>query len=103
MLQADMRYTGDVWQDQFVTLVLTCSGENMSIFNEDYISKYIQKRSYKPNEWNKIKFTKTISSNETMDFDLTLYLSTTHKDEVWNPEHGVYLKNIQLTILESEN
>ena len=98
-----MLYTGEVWQDQFISLVLTCKGEDLSIFNEDYISKYIQKSSYKPDEWNNILFTKTISLNGLTDFDYKLYLTSTHKDDVWNPEHGVYLKNIQLTIFESND
>lgn len=102
-LQAEMLYTGEVWQDQFISLVLTCKGEDFSIFNEDYISKYIQKSSYKPDEWNNILFTKTISLNGLTDFDYKLYLTSTHKDDVWNPEHGVYLKNIQLTIFESND
>ena len=98
-----MLYTGSVWQDQFATLVLNCHGENISIFNEDYISKYIQNESYEPNVWYPMKFTKTIRLDSPDSLDLILYLSTTHKDDVWNPEHGVYLKNIQLTILESDN
>lgn len=103
LLQSDMLYTGSVWQDQFATLVLNCHGENISIFNEDYISKYIQNESYEPNVWYPMKFTKTIRLDSPDSLDLILYLSTTHKDDVWNPEHGVYLKNIQLTILESDN
>lgn len=103
LLQADILYTGDVWQDQFVSLILKCSGKDISLFNEDYISKYIQETSYKPNEWYSMKFTKTIHIDTPTDLDIKLYLATTHKDEVWNPEHGVHLKNIQLTILEAQH
>lgn len=99
-IEADLMYTGDVWQDQFICIVFECKGTNISsIFSEDFISKYIQANSYKPNNWYKMKISKTLVVNQSNRLNMAIYLTTTHKDDIWNPDHSVLLKNVKMQIL----
>lgn len=99
-IEADLMYTGNVWQDQFICIVFECKGENISpVFSEDFISKYIQANPYTPNNWYKMRITKTLVVNQSEQLDMAIYLTTTHKDDVWNPDHSVLLRNVKMQIL----
>ena len=103
VMTADMKYTGRVWQDAFINLVVDCVGNNMeTVYSSDYISKYIMERSPEANKWQKLEVTKIISTNHSDKFELKVYLLPTHKDELWNPEHTVTLKNVKITIFKNE-
>ena len=46
-----------------------------------------------------MSFNKTIAIADAFQcVDLSVYLRTTHKDEFWNPEHSVLLKNIKVNV-----
>ena len=103
VMTADMKYTGRVWQDEFINLVFECVGDKMEkVYSSDYISKYIMERSPQANTWQKLEVTKIISTNHSDKFELKVYLLPTHKDEMWNPEHTVTLKNVKITVFKNE-
>lgn len=100
VITADVRYTGSVWQDQFINIALDYIYDNgQKLNNIDNISKNFVERSYKQNEWTKFELTKTFSVKDFNRNELEIYLEPTKKDYLWNPEHTVTLKNINITIL----
>lgn len=100
VLTADVMYTGNVWQDAFIYLIVECNGDKMSqVYSLDYISKYIMERTPAPDKWQKLNVTKIISVNNSDSFELKVYLLPTTKDDLWNPEHTVTLKNVNVNVL----
>lgn len=103
-ITGEISYTGNVYQDQFISIVFNCEGDSISkIYNEDYISKYIQSSSYQANKKYPIQITKTLALNNSSNPMLSIYMMTTHKDDVWNPKHSVSLYNVKLSIFANEN
>ena len=76
-------------------------------FEERYVRKYkdlfpdrrITNSWYDKNRWTKMEFVKIFSLKETDNHKLEIYLKPTTKDYLWNPEHSVTLKNINIMIL----
>lgn len=100
VVSADIKYTGDVFQDAFINLVFECNGEGINkVYSSDYISKYIMERMPEADKWQKFEFSKTVSVNHSSNYELKLYLLPTHKDELWNPNHTVTLKNVKISVL----
>lgn len=100
VLTADVMYTGNVWQDAFISLVVECNGEGMNkVYSTDYISKYIMNRTPEPDKWQKLEMSKIISVDDVDKFELKAYMLPTFKDDVWNPDHSVLLKNVNIKIL----
>ncbi|MBQ7533043.1 MAG: sulfatase-like hydrolase/transferase [Bacteroidales bacterium] len=100
VVSADIKYTGDVFQDAFINLVFECNGEGINkIYSSDYISKYIMERMPEADKWQKFEFSKTVSVNHSGNYELKLYLLPTHKDELWNPDHTVTLKDVKISVL----
>ena len=99
VMTADIKYTGQVWQDAFISLVVECNGEGMDrVYSTDYISKYIMNRTPEAEKWQKLEMSKIISVSEVKDFELKSYLLPTFKDDLWNPDHSVTLKNVEIKI-----
>lgn len=99
VMTADIKYTGQVWQDAFISLVVECNGEGMDrVYSTDYISKYIMNRTPKAEKWQKLEMSKMISVSEVKNFELKSYLLPTFKDDLWNPDHSVTLKNVGIKI-----
>lgn len=99
VMTADIKYTGHVWQDAFISLVVECNGEGMDrVYSTDYISKYIMNRTPEAEKWQKLEMSKIISVSEVKDFELKSYLLPTFKDDVWNPDHSVTLKNVEIKV-----
>ena len=97
VMTADIMYTGYVWQDKFINLIVDCSGDNMErVYSSDYISKYIMSRIPERDKWQKLQMSKIISINESNNIELTIFLLPTYKDDLWNPEHTVTLKNVEI-------
>ncbi len=104
VLTADIFYTGNVWQDKFISLVVECSGNNMeNVYSSDYISKYITERYPIAMKWQKLEMTKVFSVGQSDDMKLKIYLLPTHKDDMWDPTHTVTLKNLKINILGARN
>lgn len=100
VVSADIKYTGDVFQDAFINLVFECNGEGINkVYSSDYISKYIMERMPEADKWQKFEFSKTVSVNHSANYELKLYLLPTHKDELWNPNHTVTLKDVKISVL----
>lgn len=103
VLTADIKYSGMVWQDAFINLIVECTGNKISqVYSSEYISKYIMERTPEPDKWQKLEVTKTIMLNNSDNFELKAYLLPTFKDYLWNPEHTVTLKNVKVTVLKYE-
>lgn len=103
VMTADMMYTGNVWQDAFINLVFECVGDGIDkIYSSDYISKYIMERTPSPDKWQKLEFSKIASVNHSDNYELKVYMMPTHKDDLWDPNHTVTLKNITITVLKNE-
>lgn len=102
IMTADVTYTGEVWQDQFISLGVDLSYDKGQKINaSDNISKSFVNREYHPNETIKLEFTKVFNVKDFEDINLEIYLKSTEKDYMWNPEHSVMLKNINIKILGS--
>lgn len=100
IMTADVLYTSGVWQDQFINLGVRYShGKNQSINSSDNISKSFVDGWYDKNRWTKMEFVKIFSLKETDNHKLEIYLKPTTKDYLWDPEHSVLLKNINIMIL----
>lgn len=99
MMTSDIIYTGNVWQDAFISLVVECNGEGMNkVYSTDYISKYIMNRTPEPDKWQKLEMSKIISVDGVDKFELKAYMLPTFKDDMWNPDHSVTLKNVGIKI-----
>lgn len=102
IMTADVTYTGEVWQDQFISLGVDLSyDKGLKINASDNISKSFSNREYHPNETTKLEFTKVFNVKDFDDINFEIYLKSTEKDYMWNPEHSVMLKNINIKILGS--
>ena len=100
IMTADIKYTGKVWQDQFINIGIDCRyGKKQEINSLDNISKSIVEKNYSPNKWLKLELTKTFYVKDSNNNDFEIYLKPTDKDYHWNPEHSITLKNINITIL----
>ena len=99
-MTADVIYTANVWQDQFINLGIDLTHNNGNIIKEvDNISKGFAKRVYHPNEVTKLEFTKVFNVTDFKNISIEMYLKPTEKDYLWNPEHSVTLKNINIKVL----
>lgn len=102
IMTADATYTGEVWQDQFINLGVNLrydKGQKINAF--DNISKSFSNREYHPNEMTKLEFTKVFNVKDFEDINFEIYLKPTDKDYMWNPEHSVMLKNINIKVVGS--
>lgn len=103
IITADILYTDSVWQDQFINLGIDYFYDrNSKITQYDNISKNIVGK-YRPNKWLKLEFVKIFY---TEDFDknkFDIYLRATEKNSLWNPNHTVTLKNINISVLGSKD
>lgn len=100
VMTADVVYTGRVWQDQFINLGINLTHDNdLEINNYDNISKNFVGKEHHPNKPIKLEFTKVFSVKDFEDNNFEIYLKPTDKDYLWNPEHSVTLKNINVKIL----
>ncbi len=99
VMSADIKYTGQVWQDAFISLVVECNGDGMDrVYSTDYISKYIMNRTPEAEKWQKLELSKIISVDGVDKFELKAYMLPTFKDDMWNPDHSVTLKNVKIKI-----
>ena len=102
VVTADVKYTGEVTQSKFISLCLNyVHNKKTVVSHSDYISKLLTVKDYKPNQWMKMEFIKTISVKDYEECELDIYLKPTHTDSYWNPEHTITLKNINVSILGS--
>ena len=100
IMTADVIYTSGVWQDQFINLGVRYSyGKNQSINSSDNISKNFVDSWYDQNRWTKMEFVKIFSMQQADKNEFEIYLRPTLKDYLWDPEHSILLKNINITIL----
>ena len=100
IMTADVIYTGNVWQDQFINLGVNLNynkGQKINAF--DNISKSFSNREYNPNEVTKLEFTKVFNVKDFKNIDFDIYLKSADKDYLWNPEHSVMLKNVNIKVL----
>lgn len=103
VMTADIKYTGKVWQDQFINLGIDCyQDKNHKINSIDNISKSIVEKNYSEDRWMKLEITKTFSVKDFDSSNLDIYMKPTFKDYFWNPDHSVTLKNINIAISASE-
>lgn len=103
IITADILYTGNVWQDQFINLGVEYNYDgNNKITQYDNISKNITTTAYHPNEWLKLEFVKIFYTKDFEKNKFDIYLRPTEKDFLWDPKHTVTLKNINITVLGSE-
>lgn len=104
VVTADVKYTGRVWQDQFTNIVVECMGGRMQkIYSSDYVSKYIMERDLKRDTWLRFELSKLISTENSDDVELKLNLFPTHKDEMWDPEHTITMKNVEVKVFDVRN
>ena len=102
VVTADVKYTGEVTQSKFISLCLNyVHNKKTVVSHSDYISKLLTVKDYKPNQWMKMEFIKTIYVIDSIENKLDIYLKPTHTDSYWNPEHTITLKNINVSILGS--
>ena len=100
VVTADIKFTGKVYQDKFISIIIDCDGDKMrNVYSSDLISKYIMERYPKADNWYKLEFTKFISVNNSRNVKFKIFMLPPHKDELWNPEHTVTLKNVNINIL----
>ncbi|MBQ8761683.1 MAG: hypothetical protein IJZ06_09755, partial [Bacteroidales bacterium] len=97
VMTAKMKYTADITYDKFVRLSIRSSN---AIWTPEVISKNIIEKDYKPEQWCNISVTKVLkSNNKDKDSKIDIYLRPTGDDYLWNPEHSVTLKDINIKIL----
>ena len=100
VMTADVMFTGNVWQDQFINLGINFTHDkNQKITSLDNISKSFVERNYYRNQWLNLEFVKIYSVKDFKDNKLEIYLEPTKKDFMWNPDHSVTLKNVNIMIL----
>ena len=99
-MTADVIYTANVWQDEFINFGIDLTHDNkQKIKSFDNISKSFADREYHPNEVTKFEFTKVFNVKDFKNINFEIYLKPTEKDYLWQPEHSVTLKNINIKIL----
>lgn len=104
IVTADVKYTGRVWQDQFTNIVVECwEGNVQKMYSSDYISKYIMVGDLKRGVWSSFELSKLVSIEDAGDIELKVYMLPTHKDEMWNPEHTITLKNAEVRVFDVIN
>ena len=104
IMTADVIYTGKVWQDEFINLGIDLTHDDkQKIKAFDNISKNFIGKEHHTNEVCKLEFTKVFNIKDFKNIDFEIYLRPTDKDYLWNPEHSVTLKNINIKMLESIN
>ena len=102
IITADILYTGSVWQDEFINLgVEYLYNETSKITQYDNISKNITTPYYHPNQWMKLEFVKVFYAKGCKKNKFDIYLRPTEKDYLWDPDHSVTLKNINVSVLGS--
>ncbi len=100
IMTADVMFTGNVWQDQFINLGINFTHDKkQKITSLDNISKSFVERTYFRNLWHDLEFVKIYSVKDFKDNKIEIYLEPTKKDFMWNPDHSVLLKNINILIL----
>lgn len=100
IMTADVIYTANVWQDEFINFGIDLTHDNkQKIKSFDNISKSFADREYHPNEVTKFEFTKVFNVKDFKNINFEIYLKPTEKDYLWQPEHSVTLKNINIKIL----
>lgn len=101
---ADIKYTGHVWQDKFINIIVECyDGETQKMYSSDFISKYIMVQDLRCGVWSHFELSKLISTEKSTDIELKVYMLPTFKDEMWNPEHTVTLKNTEVKVFDVRN
>ena len=102
VMTADVTYTGHIWQDQFINLgvsLLYDKGQEINSF--DNISKSFVDKNYQAEEMLKLEFVKVYSVKDFEDISFEIYLKQCDKDYLWNPDHSVMLRNININVLGS--
>lgn len=103
IMTADVIYTGAVWQDQFINLgVKYSNNEDHDVNSFDNISKSFVEGIYYTEVWTKMEFSKVFHVDGSDKHKFEIYLKPTYKDDFWDPEHSVTLKNINIQILGSK-
>lgn len=104
IVTADVKYTGRVWQDQFTNIVVECwEGNVQKMYSSDYISKYIMVGDLRRGVWSSFELSKLVSIEDAGDIELKVYMLPTYKDEMWNPEHTITLKNAEVRVFDVTN
>ena len=60
-------------------------------------------RDLKRDTWSYLELSKLISTENSDDAKLKLYMLPTHKDEMWNPEHTITMKNVEVKVFDVRN
>lgn len=103
IMTADVIYTGNVWQDKFINLgTLLYHDDGQKINTSDNISKSFTNGKHYPNKTTKLEFTKVFDVKDFKNISIEMYLKPTEKDYMWEPDHSVTLKNINIKILGSQ-
>ncbi|MBQ8222784.1 MAG: sulfatase-like hydrolase/transferase [Bacteroidales bacterium] len=96
VITADMKYTADITYDKFILLAIKSSN---AIWMPEVISKNINEKNYKPEQWCSVNATKILKTkNKKKDSEIKIYLRPSEHDHMWNPEHSVLLKDINIKI-----
>ena len=99
IITADVTYTSRIWQDYFINLGIKLThDENKTINNFDNLCKNFVDKEHHPNKVCKLEFTKVFNIKDFKDINFEIYLKPTEKDYLWNPEHSVMLKNINIKV-----
>lgn len=102
VLTADVKYSGNVFQDHFINLGVDYRHDKkQKISSIDNISKSFVERKYSSDQWLRLEFVQLYSSKDFNDNEIEIYLQQTKKDNQWNPKHSVKLKNVNIKILGS--
>lgn len=100
VMTADVMFTGDVWQDQFINLGINYfHDKNQKITSLDNMSKSFVERNHYSDTWMKLEFVKIYSVKDFQNNKIEIYLEPTKKDYMWNPDHSVTLRNVNIKIL----
>ncbi len=104
VLTADIKYTGNVWQNKFISMIVECTGNKMeTIYSSDYIAKFIMDRYPQKDTWQKLELTNVFVMNNSDKFEIKIYMLPTDSDKKWVADHTVLLKNISINLLKSDN
>ena len=101
VLKADVKYTGFVWQDEFMSLVFDCDAigdEACDVCATDVISKFFINKHLTQKECMKLEFTHLVKVDNADSVNISLALLPPIKDVYWCPEHTLTMKNVEVTI-----
>lgn len=101
LLKADATYTEFVWQEQFIKIAINCEGKNIStpiLFSEN-TSKFFVDKEMKPKKNNKIELSKEFFVKDEGDLNISVFLVSPEKDDLWKANHSLLLKNIEIEIV----